>query len=125
MNKKLPFEVKKALARLTKLKVDHAFIVHSKEINAQEKIVNAYKKELKEVLNFKLTPHGLLVPSDEIEREWKKENLTISNSVIGNTKGFKVHHYFNQGEGISFDVHKSKPRKALVVYRNLQVEDYR
>jgi len=125
MNKKLPFEVKKALARLTKLKADHAFIVHSKEINAQEKIVNAYKKELKEVLNFKLTPHGLLVPSDEIEREWKKENLTISNSVIGNTKGFKVHHYFNQGEGISFDVHKSKPRKALVVYRNLQVEDYR
>lgn len=125
MNKKLPFEVKKALARLTKLKSDHAYIVHSKEINAQEKIVNAYKKELKGVLDFKLTPHGLLVPSDEIEREWKKENLTVSNSIIGNTKGFKVHHYFNHGEGISFDVHKSKPRKALVVYRNLQVEDYR
>ena len=49
----------------------------------------------------------------------------ISDSVVGNTKGFKVHHYFNDGEGISFDVHKSKPRKAVVVYRNLQVEDYR
>ena len=51
--------------------------------------------------------------------------MTVSNSVVGNTKGFKVHHYFNDGEGISFDVHKSKPRKAVVVYRNLQVEDYR
>jgi len=121
MNKKLPYEVKKALAELTKLKSDHDHIVHCKKINAQEKIVNAYKKELKEVLDFKLTPHGLLVPSDAIEREWKKQNLT----VVGNTKGFKVHHYFNDGEGISFDVHKSKPRKAVVVYRNLQVEDYR
>ncbi len=125
MNKKLPYEVKKALAKLTELNADHDYIVHCKKVNAQEKTVNAYKKELKEVLDFKLTPHGLLVPSDAIEREWRKQNLTVSDSVIGNTKGYKVHHYFGSGEGISFDVHKSKPRKAVVVYRNLQWEDYR
>ena len=35
MNKKLPYEVKKALAELTKLKADHDYIVHCKKINAQ------------------------------------------------------------------------------------------
>ena len=93
MNKKLPYEVKEALAELTKLKSDHDYIVHCKKISAQEKTVNAYKKELKEVLDFKLTPHGLLVPSDAIEREWRKQNLTVSDSVVGNTKGYKAVSY--------------------------------
>ena len=122
----LAFEVKEATAKLKQLERDENYILHKLKMDAQKKIINRYKEGMKQVLKFKYDAHGLVVPSDSIEQEWRRKSLTLRDFHNGKTRGYTINHYFNDGEIISFDAHKQKPsKKTTTRYTNIQWEDVR